>query len=265
MRTHLASIAALVPALLAGGCFGRVDLIDPLAPARFDSLNELTGVMRDATVEATVWGAGKCTLARMTFGDGTTVEGHDIDFGEPGASLPWKVQHVYRGWPGPKTVVAEGITNCAGKATLATHVFLEGAGPGGLRENVTVAFGQPGATACNPLSGPTFPTLRPNTRVSIRTNPDPRAVIDFGCLFGGCVHNADGRPGSEAPPGFEFPGLRMYSLVLRVGSQVVQGGTDMSFITDQSGPLELCVNDDMLTDNTGAWGIDITVDESSAP
>lgn len=54
-------------------------------------------------------------------------------------------------------------------------------------------------------------------------------------------------------------------MVIRVGTQVVQGGTNMNFITNKSGHLEICVNDDRLDDNTGAWGIGISVDESQAP
>jgi hypothetical protein len=53
-------------------------------------------------------------------------------------------------------------------------------------------------------------------------------------------------------------------MVLRVGTQVVQGGTDVTFTTSQAGPLEVCVNDDNLSDNTGAGGLRIEVDESNA-
>jgi len=51
---------------------------------------------------------------------------------------------------------------------------------------------------------------------------------------------------------------------MRVGTQVVQGGTDVTFTTTQAGPLEVCVNDDSLSNNTGAWGLLIDVDESGA-
>jgi hypothetical protein len=49
------------------------------------------------------------------------------------------------------------------------------------------------------------------------------------------------------------PFLRKYSLVLQVGQQIVQGGTNMSFTTNQGGLLQLCVNDEQLNDNTGGW------------
>jgi hypothetical protein len=107
--------------------------------------------------------------------------------------------------------------------------------------------------------------LRSGTKVGIKTNPNPIVKINFGCPFNMCVYDADGEPNSSAPASFPFQGLRKYSLVLRVGQQVVQGGTDMSFVTNQGGLLEVCVNDEKLDDNTGAWGIGIAVDESQAP
>lgn len=73
------------------------------------------------------------------------------------------------------------------------------------------------------------------------------------------------RPAPGAPFTFPFPGLRQYSLVLRVGSQVGQGGTGVPFTVAQDGQLELCMNDDVPVDNTGGWGIALTVDERGAP
>jgi hypothetical protein len=101
--------------------------------------------------------------------------------------------------------------------------------------------------------------------VSIKTNPDPNVKINFGCSFNGCIYDADGEPNSSASSSFPFPGLRKYSLVLQVGTQIAQGGTNMSFVTNQGGLLQLCVNDEQLNDNTGAWGVGISVDESQAP
>jgi hypothetical protein len=34
--------------------------------------------------------------------------------------------------------------------------------------------------------------------------------------------------------------------------------------TNQGGALEVCVNDDNLADNSGAWGVHVEVDESAA-
>ena len=106
-----------------------------------------------------------------------------------------------------------------------------------------------------------------NTLVTIKTNPDPNIKINFNCWPDSCIYDADGKPNSIAPQSFPFPGLRVGSLVLRVGGvngQVVQGGTNMSFRTDRASLLELCINDYKLDDNTGAWGIAIYVDESNA-
>jgi hypothetical protein len=53
-------------------------------------------------------------------------------------------------------------------------------------------------------------------------------------------------------------------MVLRVGTQVEQGGTNVMITTNQVGALEVCVNDDNLADNSGAWGVHVEVDESAA-
>ena len=85
--------------------------------------------------------------------------------------------------------------------------------------------------------------------------------INFGCS--GCVYNADGSPGTAAASSFPFPGLREYSVVFRIGSQVVQGGTDTRFTTTASGPLEFCLNDgdNDLTNNVGGFDVTISVDQ----
>ncbi|MGZ9196884.1 MAG: hypothetical protein ACXW4I_10720 [Candidatus Deferrimicrobiaceae bacterium] len=136
--------------------------------------------------------------------------------------------------------------------------------PGHVHSDFQLGFMQPGTKACNDVPGISLP-LRRNTKVRIKTNPDPNVRINFGCLLNTCVYDADGEPNSSAPSGFPFPGLRKYSLVFRVGQQIVQGGTNMNFTTNQGGLLQVCVNDERLDDNTGAWGIGISVDESQAP
>jgi hypothetical protein len=89
--------------------------------------------------------------------------------------------------------------------------------------------------------------------------------VDFGCPFAGCLYGIGGKPQSIAGSRFPFPGLREFSLVLRIGTQVEQGGFNVSFVANQTAPLELCMNDDLLSDNSGAWGVFLTVDESTAP
>lgn len=53
-------------------------------------------------------------------------------------------------------------------------------------------------------------------------------------------------------------------MVIRVGTQVGQGWTNATFTTNQAGPLEVCVNDDHVADNSGAWGVHVEIDESAA-
>ena len=74
------------------------------------------------------------------------------------------------------------------------------------------------------------------------------------------------RTASRVQPGkLPFPGLRAYSLVVAVGNQDEQAGTDATFVATQGGTVFVCVNDDLLYDNTGGWQVTIAVDESLAP
>ncbi len=83
--------------------------------------------------------------------------------------------------------------------------------------------------------------------------------------LGSCEFDANGTT-STTPllPGYPFPNRRPLSLVLRVGTETFQGGTDVTFTTHQVQPLEICANDYNMSDNTGVWGIMIDVDESAA-
>ena len=69
--------------------------------------------------------------------------------------------------------------------------------------------------------------------------------------------------------GFHSGSLRRHSLVLRIvgptDTQLVQGSSATSFVVEQDGPLEFCVNDDVLADNTGGWGMSVSVDETTVP
>lgn len=247
-----------------GGCnFGRVIYVHPYGGNNevCDGVSGICGVKINEPATIVVSGSDVCSAVRLHFGDGQVEDGSNIDFGQTGAAKDWLVSHTYQGWPGPKTITAEGVTNCAGSATWLVHVLKPTTDPVVFREDFKVGFAQPASTACFPV--PNAPPLRRNTKVSVIAPTSPK--IDFGCWFSGCIRDADGEPNSQAPNGFAFPGLRKYSLVLREGTQIVQGGTNMSFITNQAGPLELCINDDNLSDNSGGWEIDISVDESLAP
>src|SRR3954469_8382415 len=95
-----------------------------------------------------------------------------------------------------------------------------------------------------------FHSLRTGTAVNVESpanaGDDTTPTTGF-CLLG-CVYDAAGIPDSVAGPGLPFPGFRQLSLVLHVGTQTVQGGIRTNFTTRESGPLEICVNDDSF------WG-----------
>jgi len=197
-------------------------------------------------------GDGVCGKVSIDFGDGTPPAAlPNYDF----SNLP-QVAHNYTGWGGRKTVKAGSVENCIGEAKMIFTI-----GP----PAYNVGFAQPLPTACTNVSASlNKPALRTNTIVHMKTNPSPNVKINFGCAFNGCILDADGR-NSPAGAAFPFPGLREFSMVMRVGTQIVQGGTNVTFTTNQAGPLEVCVNDSDLFNNTGAWGLMIDIDESGAP
>lgn len=195
----------------------------------------------------TVTGTGTCGMLTVDFSDGTEENRTNVDL----ASNP-TFSHTFTGWAGGKTITATGTQSCTGRVntrfTIDPPVYKLG-------------YAQPGSTtACDPI--PNRPPLPVRSLVHVTTDSSP--LISFGCL-GGCSYGADGRPGSSAGNSFPFPGLREYSLVLRVGSQVVQGGSDVRFTTTGTGRLEVCQNDDRISDNNGGWGINIAVDMLGPP
>ena len=104
---------------------------------------------------------------------------------------------------------------------------------------------RPGPNVCDTISGK--PALPNRTLVKITTVPNnsPCGGIYYSNMTPNCF-DADGGPdvatATAGPTNFPFLGRRKFSLVLRVGTQVEQGGTNMSFTTTQTAPLELCVN-----------------------
>jgi hypothetical protein len=209
-------------------------------------------------VNIEVRGEGVCSEFKLSLGNGSfPIVDKNFDFS--------KGPRVYRitfelGFPCPKTITAEGVSNCVGKVTTLHHVFTVA---GGFREDYQVAIANP-TQRCYavPSAGAKFPPLRPNTRVGITSPTTPK--VNYGCTFG-CVYDADGKPGSAAPASFAFPGLKEYSLVLVAGNQTVQGGTNVNFVTNQTGELLLCFNDDIMYDNAGGLQVNVTIDESQAP
>jgi hypothetical protein len=263
------AMVLLTCAMLAA-CTGKIVRVemDPATPVVCDSrFGTPCGVLNTQAVKFRVWGEGKCDSVGVRLGDGRTMfSPNPYDFGKAGASVSLELTHTYGiAWPGVKSIHAFSAANCMGesfetirlmrKSGTAIHTDFELA----LMQPPAAALGQ---SACADV--PSVLPLRANTKVSITTNPDPNIKINFGCLLGGCIYGADGEVGSSAPVNFPFMGLAKYSLVLKVGTQVIQGGSRSTFVTNQSGLLEVCVNDDMLSDNTGAWGISIAVDETQA-
>ena len=253
--------AAASSALFVAGCdFGQVTSLSVSAP-QCGPTNSTCFITRlDEMATFTVRGKGLCKVARLNFGDGKFLEENDHDFDKG----PWIATRIYDGWPGLKTAMAEGVTNCTGKATMAMHVFKNASHGEIWNVGITGPFSDPINCFNAPLgSGGMMPPLRPNTTVTVSAQTTP--LMQFGCV-GGCAFDPNGRANTVAAAPEPFPGMRELSLVWRVGTQVVQGGTAaVTFVTQQPGPLEICVNDRRMSDNGGGWEVNILVDESQAP
>lgn len=211
-------------------------------------------------------GKGTCQSVNVDWGDGTIeqgvvpVPGRPIEFETSNIETRY-LRHAYNGWGGGKTVTVDGV-GCEGSARGRFN-----ASPSEKR----IGWAQPappGTTGvCQMVAG--LPGMIPRMLVHVSLRTVPVSIpgvrdIHFGC-FGGvdCMYNADGRPGTVADSRFPFPGLREYSAVFRIGSQVVQGGTNVQFTTTASGPLEFCLNDgdNNLTNNEGGFDVTISVDQ----
>ena len=120
--------------------------------------------------------------------------------------------------------------------------------------------------ACDVM--PNTKPIRMGSTVSITEVPG--TLMNFGCAGDvTCINNTAGNSGATHP-GFPFPDLRRHSLVLRIidangGEQWEQGMPVTRFVANRTGPLEFCVNDTVLTDNSGAWVLDVSVDETTIP
>ena len=213
-------------------------------------------------IQAMIGGVGECTLFRVHWGDGQSTDVVNTDLGNYPANAKFAfVSHTYTGWPGTKRVTVEGVTNCAGTAN-ADFMLAHEISPTARRTDTPIVLLQPVTTTCTPV--PNKPPLRPNTIVTIMADPSLPAT-NYGCFLGiDCIFGADGQPGSSAPTSFPFAGLRKYSMVLRVGGDLFQGGLNANFTTTHPGALEICVNDDILNDNKGGWLVNIEVDERAA-
>jgi hypothetical protein len=230
--------------------------LDP-ATGAFTALDGTLGVV--SRFQPT--GSGVCDKIQVDFGDGTTpVELTNVDFANPPT-----VTHTYTGWAGKKTVKAGSLQNCVGAPemiyTIKPASYKVGYTPTPVDNCVPV----PNKPPVPPM--PNKPDLRKGTVVHVMAIPNASggtAKINFGCPLNGCIHDEDGISG-QAPAGYPFPGFRPFSLVMKVGNEYYQGGTNTTFrTTGPPAPLEMCRNEGQLANHTGAWGIDIDVDESKA-
>jgi hypothetical protein len=212
------------------------------------SLSPQDSVQRGSPLTAYVTGKGICAAFRINWGDGSPlVVVNNTNFDALPSGLP--LTHTYGYWCGWKTVTVEGISPCVGK--VLARVLVE-------PKVYKLAFMQDAKTGGGGIV-PNVPEVRKNAIVTITTGP---SKIDFGCFLGGCIYGPNGEPGSVAPADYPFPGLRKYSLVIRLGSQVVQGSYSFTFVANQTAMLEVFANDNVLGDNSGGWGVWIEVDES---
>lgn len=242
-----------------------------------DPTGLVCGVSDADTAHFRVLGKGVCGVIGIDFGDGKQ-DSHQGDFsrgtGSPGVFLE---SHQYGplaagqpiAWPGPKTVRAFSVSNCVGEAKLPINVLHQTQDLAG--NTVFVPFLRvaiaPTTAACN--SVPNFGIVRKGSTVSVSELPgSPR--MSFGCA-GDPICQNNNTSGNSGPvhAGFPFPDMRRHSLVLRIMSpgreQHVQGGPSARFVASETGPLEFCVNDTIMSDNTGAWGLAVRVNETTAP
>ena len=241
-----APVALLLAAAILPGC-GTVHVIQGIRPG--------TPVVElNKPVDFIVSGAGGCEL-RIDFGDGSPlVQGYWDLSNNP------HFAHTFERWRGGKTVTVEAVSGCEGKVN--TRVTTQPA-----VYTIGVNYSQPPKPPICVAALDPFPWSLPGVRSLIHVttlllSAAPRG-IDFGCPVGGCIYDADGK-NYPADSRFPFPGFKEYSLVLRLGTQVEQGGTDVRFTTTSSASLEICLNDDDIARTRrggGGYEIHIQVDQ----
>lgn len=245
---HLLGVLALQ------GCVGTlqsVNLVPNQTPASGVPLSFALG------------GTGKCDEVFVDWGDGRSETRSDpvrFSGNSPGDVASRTLTHTFSGWGGGKTVTAIGRSGCEGRVNTRFKI------PPLQRQIGWAQPGPSGPSTCQ--TSPGMPTMVPRMLVDISaTTIATRRDINFGCPLESCVYNADGKPGSVADSRFPFPGMREYSVVYRIGSQPVQGGTSTRFTTTVSGALLFCLNDgdNNLGNNTGGFDVTIGVDQLGPP
>jgi hypothetical protein len=267
-------------ALLSGCAAGITGLqLDTTNRTVCDTTGTVCGIDADAITTFKVLGHGACGSIGMNWGDGDT-ETVNGNFAATTSKEFIYVNHTYDesarssgrplAWPGPKTVHAFSAANCTGEAKLRINVLsrnLNLSGQTVFSPSFRVGLAQPTTAACN-----TIPNTRPVRQGATITIEEISGspTINFGCAFGGCINDMGGNA-IATDRTFPFPALRRHSLIVRIvgasgATQIIQGQAQrFQFVAAETGPLELCVNDNVLSDNTGAWGIDISVNETTIP
>lgn len=199
-------------------------------------------------------GQGTCGVVSIDFGDGTPLQLlQSLPMGQAGNIGPG-VQHTYTGWPGRKLIRVKGVSNCLGDEAKEIMVAT---GPMD-RGDFDLGF-VPNGMICNPV--PNVPPLRVGTTVKVWAD----SYITYGPLLS---LSASGQTGVAAPSDFAFPGMTKFSVIYRIGSQLVQGvgGASPVFRVLTTAPLEICLNDHpaWVSDNTGGGHFVITVNETTA-
>lgn len=259
MKKSSAAAALLVLTALQG-CTGvpvQVNLIESvaLAPGQSPALG--------SPVTVQVKGSGHCVRYEVDWGDGAS------DSVPAGSSPSCATQtdasgvqrftcnttHTYSGWGGGKTVTVftNSSSGCEGRAMLRFSVP---------PPSFAVGFNRPGPNRCDTVSG--MPPLANRTLVKITTEPTAgRCGGIFYTGFNPHCYDAEGGDASAITPvpTVPFPTMRAFSLVLSVGTQMVQGGTNMSFITNQAGPLTFCVNEPDPKAGNGGYVIRVSTDQ----
>lgn len=268
-----------IGALLLGGCAGGITgvTLDP-ASRVCDPTGAVCGVSDSNSTTFLVSGQGECGTIGVKYGDGAqqNANGHfsrlkpyDIPF-----------QHDYtarfqqgspRAWPGPRTVHAYSVSNCVGEAKMQVNVLFERTDTAG-QVTFLPAFRigmVPTAMVCN-VPDFSMKPIRNGSTVSI-TERSGGPTMNFGCAGDPiCQNNNTAGNSGATHSGFPFPDMRRHSLVLRIvdangGAKTWQGGAVTRFVADRTGPLEFCVNDTVMSDNSGAWALDVSVDETTVP
>jgi hypothetical protein len=195
-----------------------------------------------------VGGVGTCKELKIDWGDGNVEHIYDFD-----STQKTPIFHSFEGWASGRTITVFGVTGCEGTARTKFY-----SAPGKIYKIGLMSW-----THATCITVPNQPLLAGRTFIHITTVPAKSYPygIDFGCPSDSCIYDANGKPDSSAPSRFPFPGFREFSLIIRVGTEIFQGGTDVHITSTQNAPLELCINDDNLANNYGGYTIQIETNQ----